>query len=515
MGNTLAPVKLTKNGPWVDLYNATGLAVGTSVSIQSLSASDIDYAISASSPVGDPVPKKILIKGQSKDIPAGAPGLWARSISGASIGVEQVALQAAIENSEGDSIPSAAVQFLDSIQFVGPFGQAVVSGLDSGISLNFAYGVLDTEFDVKPPTLTGDGAANAAARVAEASSASNGSSLIESRDSIRYSNGRGFFAYWTASFNGSGSGVGWAGPHDDDDGFPIRYTVADGKLSFMYLKGGAPTSVTEIDLASLDIDVTKTNIFAVLGGFLGVANPTLLVKKDTWKVAAVIKTEGRIDGTHVNTPAFPIRLKAIDGMTIKSGSWHGGTMGTAGNVQDRGFSYPNQPFGADNLPGTARGSLTLPAAGAPATAFILHSKVLFNSLPNKIKADVVAVNISVRPSVANGTVQAQLVGNPVLDGNEIYADISASSVLEIDDRPGLAANGAYVSGGSVIGKPLNVNYSGGGGVNPQIGGQATETFVDELQLDGIADETLVLLVRDLDSNSVVIDWTMTWIERQI
>lgn len=512
MADTPNKTKLEKGGTWVDLYADSGIPVGTSVSVQSLSAADISIHVGLSAPTGD-FGYSALTKGQAVTIGGGESGLWARSISGGFVQVtDTVTWQPYMLNSDGDTVPSSAIQFLDNVMFVDSFGQGVTTQLDSDISINWANGVLDDQFDMKTPVLTGDGTADASTRVAIAGSASAGSATIQSRDAIRYSNGRGFFAYWTASFNGAG--VGNSGPHDDNDGFPLRYDGSQNKLFFEYLDGGTPTGTVELDIAALGIDPNNINIFAVLGGFLGTANPTLLVKKDVWKVAAVIKTEGMMNDTHVNTPAFPMRIKAENGMAIKSGSWHGGTMGRAGKVQDRGFSYPNQVMGsAENLPATARGSLTL-VGTAVSTAFILHAKDLFNGFPNKIKADILATNLSVRPSASNGTVQLQLIGNPTLDGNEVFADVSASSVVEIDDRPGLSANGAYVSGGRVIGQPINVTYSGAGGQQAKSGGEG-ESFIDELQLDGTAGETLAVLIRDLDSNAVTVDWTLTWIERQI
>lgn len=423
-------------------------------------------------------------------------------------------------NTAGDLIRNNAIAFLDNTAFVDAFGQLVCDKQISNISVNFADGVLDDDFDVKTPTLSGDGVATAANGYAQASSAASGSSLIESRDSLRYSNGRGFFSVFTASFEGVG--VGTAGGFDSNDGFPIRYTGSTDTLEFGYLDSGVFTSPVTVDHAALGLDLTKINIWAVIGGFLGVANPTLLVKKDTWKIAAIIKTEGVLTEPHTRLPAFPIAIKAENGMIVKSASWHGGTIGTAASVQDRGFSYPNQIFSGattgSNPSNGPRGQLTLSGTTSN-TAFILNSKILFNGLPNKVRADVVNVRLQVIPNGAgDGIVEAQLVGNASsFAPSPSYSDISTSSTLQIDDNVNDQSTGRYVegvSGGFLVGEPIVIPYFGGQGqTSPKTG--SAETLIQELQLDGIAGETLTLIVRDPGNNSPTIRWYITWVERQI
>jgi hypothetical protein len=420
-------------------------------------------------------------------------------------------------NVRGNEIPAEAIQFLDNVAMVDAFGQLIVEEIKSNVSVNFADGRLDTNFDVKEPILSGDGAATASAGYAQVSS-TTGSACVESRDSLRYINGRGFVNFFTAYFDGDG--VGWAGGFDGEtlhDGFPIRYDGTQKKLEFGYLREGVFTSAVEVDMTDLNIKPNKMNIFAVMGGFLGVANPTLLVRKGTWQAAAVIETEGNLEGTHVRLPAFPLSIRSEGNMTVRAGSWHAGTAGDAGKVQDRGFSYPNQPFGlvaGENPPTAPRGRLTL-SGNTVSTLFTLRSKDTYNGLPNKVKADIIDLNVTVEPTATSGVVQVQIIGNPTIAGSA-YSDISESSVLEIDDNENGPASGAYIpgtSGGVLIGKPINIIYAGSGGQRVQ-GGEG-EILVDELSLDGIAGETLAVIARDLDGNNVTIDWSLTWIERQI
>ncbi len=427
-------------------------------------------------------------------------------------------------NSDGDVVPAAAVQFLDNVAFVDHFGQAITGQYVSNVSVNFAYGLVNTEFDVKLPVIIGDGVVTAADSYIQASS-TTGSANVESRDTLRYSNGRGFFQTLTASFEGGG--VGWAGGLDADslhDGFPLKYDGSTDTLEFGYLKAGVFTGAIEVDHVALGLDLTKLNIWAVIGGFLGVANPTLLVKMDTWKVAGIIKTEGRLDSTHVILPAFPTGIRTEGDMIVKSGSWHSGTVGDAGQVQDRGFTYPNQPFSlpaAGDNPGVLpRGRLALPnTIGEVATVFTIRAKDLFNALPNKIRADVVNVSIMVEPTEAGeGVVQTQLIGNVEnFTVAPVYSDVSISSVIEVDDNPSVQATGRYDAAnpsGFLVGEPLNIPYVGGQGSGSSSFGKEATT-VQELQLDGIAGETLTLIARDLNGHEPEIYWFLTWIERQI
>lgn len=521
-------VKL-ENNQWLDINTATGIAVGEPMVITNKNPNpclkqegDLEPATLLE---GDPLTNTGSPYAET-EIAAGSDRVWIRCLSttGTVLTVKQQSLgvsdPAFMTNTDGKNLPTSAIGFADNVAFVDAFGQLVCDKMVSSISANFADGRLDEQFDVMPPALTGDGAATAVNGYAQVSSAATGTAIIESRDSIRYSNGRGYYILMTASFEGSGTG--YAGGFDGStfhDGFALRYDGATDVLEFGYFDAGVFTDQIEIDHAGLGLELSNLNIFAIIGGFLGVANPTLLVKKDTWKVAGVIKTEGRIDECHVRIPAFPISIRAENDMIVKTGSIHGGTIGSAEKVQDRGFSYPNQVFtntgDAGNPPTAVRGRLTLSGTDI-ATAFILRSKDLYNGLPNKVKTDVINVSLTVEPSADNGVVQAMLVGNPTnISPSAVYSDVSPSSVIEIDDNAGGQATGLYVSGsstGDVVGEPINIVYAGSGAT--RLGGEG-ETIVDELSLDGIAGETLAFLIRDLGGNGVVVDWRITWIERQI
>lgn len=415
-------------------------------------------------------------------------------------------------DSNGKEVISQAIQFLDNTAMVDHFGQLVVTNLKSNVSVNWAYGILDETFDVRLPALTGDGARTAVAGYAQVSSASSGSAVIESIDEMRYVNGRGFFSFFTAAFIGS-SGKGYTGPHDDNDGFVLEYDAGTSTSRFYYLDNGSVSQPVSIPLDSVVANRENLNIYAVLGGFLGVADPLLFVREQGWKFLGSIKTEGTLQEPHVRLPAFPIRIKAENGMTVRAGSWHAGTMGDDDGVQDRGFTYPNvsitepgntaaAPLGRSTLTGTATEVLG-----------IIRVKTTFNSLPNKIKVRVTQYSFSVAPIQSSGTVQIMLVANPAVTGGS-FSDIDTlSSVTEIDSGFGGATG--TVSGGRVIGKPINIVYAGSGGGQGQAIGGSESVDADLLNLAMRQGDSIAIVARDLDGNNVTIDWAVTMVEEQI
>lgn len=519
MADTLENVVLPKGGEWVDLYAATGISPESVIEVDSLNSQGVDVSISASSPASD-AGYVIINKGEKKTFSPGGSKVWARSVPGTSVNVS-VPKSAQTANNSGEIVPAQAIQFLDNLMMVGHFGQAVTCELDSQVSINWAYRRIDTQFDNDPAVLSGDGVANADGGLGTVSSASSGEAKLDSRNQLRYSNGRGFFAFFTAMFDGTGEG--WAGPHDDRDGFPVYRNGTTDVLEFSYLKEGVNTSPVDIPFANLGIDPAKENIYAVLGGFLGVANPTLLVRKDKWIPVAIIKTEGVLTGKHVDIPAFPLRIHAKNGMTVKSGSWHAGTMGNAERAQDRGFSIPKDPFtdGAGVNPITEpQGKVAIPA-NSVRTAIVIRAKDLYNGLPNKIVTDVIDWKVDVVAGAnSSGVIQVQLIGNPTIAGN-VWQDVSPSSVIEFDSYDfttnGGGSAGQYdpaTSGGVPVGILLNVPYSSAAG------NQATPNFsgsiqVDQFDLDGKAGETLALVIRNIGADPVDIYYTLTNIERQI
>lgn len=87
MSDTTPNIKLPKGGEWVDIYSVLGVIVGTSITIQSLSTSSVQFTIKATSPLSSDG-HKLLLKGEQLVVPEGSSGLWMSSLPGGSINAD-------------------------------------------------------------------------------------------------------------------------------------------------------------------------------------------------------------------------------------------------------------------------------------------------------------------------------------------------------------------------------------------------------------------------------------------
>jgi hypothetical protein len=410
-------------------------------------------------------------------------------------------------SSTGTGLNVVDVDSAGNENFNGAFGESVAEQRLSDVMVQFQYNYIDQQFDIATPEIVGDGVASAGNSLATVSSASSGIAHISSRDSIRYRPAHTGYAYFTASFNGTG--IGKAGCFDDVNGFIIR--VDNGVATFGYLKNGVEKGTDgAAGFDSVDttgIDLTKLNIFMITFGYLGVANPTLWVKKDKWRVLHIIKTEGRLTETHVNTPVFPIGTHAEDGMTISTGSWAGGTIGQKSNVGSRGFAFPNTT--AINGTAAEQGSMTMVSTNA-LVPVLFRSKSTFQGLTNHVKARLTGFNFEVDVPAGNviGAVQFQIVGNPTIVGTPTYADINTnSSIIEYAHTAG-TGSGITITGGGVI-VTKTVDY-----VGSNKGGSTSDASIDAESLGAFAysGDTFAILAKDLGGNAVTVRVTLNWEE---
>lgn len=404
------------------------------------------------------------------------------------------------------------VQIVDpagDTNFIGAFGEQIAGSKLDDISVQFQYDQLNTDFDLNATAtaVTGDGAIQSINSYAEASSATTGTATIQSRDSIRYRPGHSGFGDFTASF--SGTGTGYAGSHDASDGFALK--LVNDNASFGYVKGGVETGSSgaagfddeatwngNLDVST--IDWTKLQIFRVTFGYLGVANPTLWIRKDKWYTLHTVRTESRLTGTHVDNPVFPMRIRAENGMTVRTGSWNGGTIGVDSSVGSRGFAFPNTVL--INGVAAEQGEMTLTGTNV-GTIVIFNSKLTFQSKTNKVKARLTSYEFIIDIPAGNvlGTVAVQIVGQPTLSGVPTYADINTnSSIMQYDHTPGTGASVNYASGGFPI-LTNNLNY-----VGTAKGGTSQVATIDAESIGAFAyaGDTFAIIAKDLAGNNVTV-----------
>ena len=89
MSDTLPDVVLPAKTP-VDLYAATGITVGTKVSVQNITSSDVRVYVGATAPTQGVSGGALLIPSQSGENTQGDSGLWAWSVTGGAVQVVEV-----------------------------------------------------------------------------------------------------------------------------------------------------------------------------------------------------------------------------------------------------------------------------------------------------------------------------------------------------------------------------------------------------------------------------------------
>ena len=84
MHDTLSNVELPKGGQWIEVYSALGIAIGTPLIIQSLSASSVQLVQKETEPTSNDG-HVLIIKGQSFIVDQYSKGIWVSSRSGGAI----------------------------------------------------------------------------------------------------------------------------------------------------------------------------------------------------------------------------------------------------------------------------------------------------------------------------------------------------------------------------------------------------------------------------------------------
>lgn len=100
MSDTLPNVKLPKGGAWVNIYAALGISVGTSLTVQALTESSIQFSIKATKPL-DEDGYKLLLKGEQLAVPVDSSGLWMSSLSGGAINADVAGSPAPVSLQDG------------------------------------------------------------------------------------------------------------------------------------------------------------------------------------------------------------------------------------------------------------------------------------------------------------------------------------------------------------------------------------------------------------------------------
>jgi len=371
---------------------------------------------------------------------------------------------------------------------IGAFGELLVGTKKDDLNLKFIYPFYNTDFDLNPAVLVGDGAVVVEDALLKVSSAETGSAFVSSKNSIRYRSGHTGYADFTLKVTGS-TGKGVAGCVDETEGFFVQYDNDTARWGVGRRKADIDFITEEIDFngnAPISIlDPTKINIFRVVFGYLGIANPLFLVKIDKWYVLHQIKTENVLDETTVGNPNFPISIYAENGAEASTASWCGG-------VIDGGMLETGARYFDEELTGTLSGT-DLKTLGT------WHNKAQYKGVANKVKAQLLRYKFLVQPPESGtGTVRFKIIKNAVLSGTPEYADLDAdNSVLEVDVVQ------TYSSGGKSIFTDY-VSYSATtGGSSVKSGGDSQLPAI-ELGLFLLPNETAVITAQNVQGTTNVV-----------
>jgi len=388
----------------------------------------------------------------------------------------------------------------------GIFGELMTGQKVDEISVQFHNGI-NYEYDCTGST-SGDGEILGTNSMAVIQS-TTGTSCLRSKDSIAYRPGHTGYGDFTASFDGTG--IGEAGISDCDNGFFIGKT--NGTMCVGYKNTGVDTVVYSGQWNNPDLvltrDVTKPQIYRIMFGYLGVADPIFQIWRDGhFKTFHRIETAGNLDWTHVGTPIFNVRCYTSGDMKIKTGSWGAGFLaGSENSVGNRFFTFPITPLVDGSAPEPNQYTLS---STDVLTLGIFQNKDDFQDKTNKTKAILTAYEFHVPTPSGNvyGDVIVQLVKNATLTGTPTYNDINTdSSVIEYDTT-GTGATVDYSSGGRIalteVVSYIGANRSGSVSRNIPI------TAKHDLFL--YPGESMTILAKDRGGNGVDIMPMFSWEE---
>lgn len=406
--------------------------------------------------------------------------------------------------------PAMLKNLAESIDICGqreaqsPFGETITVSPFGMVNVRFSDGDLTTmQSDglIKAPVLTGDGAATISGSMLQVSSAATGSASVFSRRFVRYQQGRGWYMRLTAGF--TGTGFGYAASHYDQHGFTLKYN--NGSLSFLYLKGSVETGETAIPaavLSKIGVDISKPNIWYMMGAYLGVASPVLMVRHNgRLHYVSKLETEGHISGTHVNNPVFRMGVKAVNGCTVKTGSWDGGVF--IGPRESGTYRIPKAwPTQVGLTTGSSQGEVSLAANSRVVLA-------VFKNTSDLEEARLTSYNFIVTPPAnGEGVCSCQIVYNPTLSGTPNYVSgpgcMSVCHTAGVGAQTSAPANITYVSGGTVVITQVVEYVKGGVAALPP-------TDTDAFGLEAIpGDDPYAIIITNNGTGAVKVHFNCTF-----
>jgi hypothetical protein len=222
------------------------------------------------------------------------------------------------------------------------------------------------------------------------STATNGSTKVETNRPIRYRPGKEAFALFTAQWdNGGVAGCKQRiGIFNGTDGYYVGFNGTDFVAG--YSTSGSDTEVTQANMSGdstyIDqLDFTKLNIFRISYGWLGTAPVTFefLGSDHHWHELHIIEFQNTLTRPSVDNPSLPIcahvtKTSGATDVVMRSASWLGGV------------------HGEDHSPGDRYDTGTVSATGVSTEAVLIHFQnvTTFQSKTNRVEVEGVRVSIA-------------------------------------------------------------------------------------------------------------------------
>lgn len=379
-----------------------------------------------------------------------------------------------------------------------PFGELNAEDRKDDISVQFQYPFYNTTYDLKPAVIVGSATASVQSGYLKLLSTGTDSVIVESKSSVRYRPGHSGYGQFTASFVGNGTGT--AGVYSvGKNGFIVK--VSNNVLQIGYEKDGVQTLTSSTNgffpfgqISVSQIDLTKINIFRVMFGYLGVANPVFQIKLNgIWNNLGMIETEGKLTSTHISNPVLPIGFKASGNMEIRTASWNGGKLGNSDMTGARFFSLD----GTKAITSTTKG-----------TFGTFRNKTTYKGIENRVKAKLLRYKFSVYPPASgSGVVQFRIEKNASLTGTPTWNDVdSDNSTLELDLVQ------TYNSGGKTI-YVDEVHYSSSAGSSGSNMSDSVQENAETYGLFLLPGETATITCQNVSgSTNVTTSIIFNWVE---
>jgi hypothetical protein len=205
------------------------------------------------------------------------------------------------------------------------------------------------------------------------------------------------------------------------------------------------------------IDSTKRNLFAMTYGYLSIAPIRFYIATEQgWVEFHNINKLNAQSVGHLKNPTLPMCCRvrrssgAGDAVTVKIGSWRGGTLGESllNNPADKWFDFRDTETNLSSINTTTDPNLYH-------NLISLKSATMFNSNINHIRSELANLSVAVD---ANKNIELVVIKNGVLVGNSAFVDRNTGESV-MSTSTGGTVDGQVNGVSSVIAKVGTIDRS--------------------------------------------------------